>query len=60
MIQQITLNFHLQLESIQYSFAQAIIGAIIRTYKENIHQELDLESRQQRQWYMKFLYFPKM
>ena len=48
------------MESIQYNAALAITGAIRGSYREKLHQELGLESLQQRRWYRKLCYFFKL
>ena len=46
-------SFHDNLELIQYNASLAITGAIRGTSKENLYQELGLESLQQRYWFRK-------
>ena len=50
-------SFHRNIESLQYNIALAITGAIRRTSRETIYQELGLESLQQRRWYRKLSLF---
>ena len=46
-------SFQQKVESIHYSAVLAIIGAIPRTSKEKLLEELGLESQQHRPWYRK-------
>ena len=48
------------MESIQYDAALAITGAIRGTSRENLYQELGLESLRKRQWYRKLCNFFKI
>ena len=50
-------SFHQKIESLQHNAALAITGAIRGTSRENIYQELGLESLQQRRWYRKLCLF---
>ena len=50
-------TFYQKMESIQYNAALAITGAIRGSSRENLYQELGLESLQQRRWYRKLCYF---
>ena len=49
-----------KMESIQYNACLAITGAIRGMSRENIYQELGLESLQLRRWYRKFCIFYKV
>ena len=49
--------FHNKLESIQYNVCLAITGAIRRTSKQKLSQELGLESLQLRRWCRKLCLF---
>ena len=51
--QAVNSSFHAKMESIQYNACLAITGAIRGTSREEIYQELDLESLQIRRWYRK-------
>ena len=53
-------TFYQKMESIQYNAALAIAGAIRVSSRENLYQELGLESLQQRRWYRKLCYFFKL
>ena len=53
------MSFHHKLESVQYNVCLAITGAIRGTSKENLYQELGLESLQLRRWYRKLGKFYK-
>ena len=53
-------SFHQNLEKIQYDSALAIAGAIRRTSKEKLDEELGLEFLEKRRWYRKFCYFYKI
>ena len=44
-------SFHQKIKSIQYNACLAITGAIRRSCREKIYQELGLESFQHRRWY---------
>ena len=46
-------SFHENIESSQDNAALAILGAVRGTSREKLHQELDLQSLQQRRWYRK-------
>ena len=46
-------SFHENIESAQDNAALAILGAVRGTSREKLHQELDLQSLQQRRWYRK-------
>ena len=50
-------SFDLKLESIQYNSALAITVDLRGTPKEDIYQELGLDSLQQRRWYRKLYCF---
>ena len=50
-------SFRQKAESLQYNGAIAIAGAIRRTSRENIYQELDLKSVYQRRWYKNLCFF---
>ena len=54
------LSFQQKLESGQYRACLAITGAIRCTSRENIYQELGLESLQSRRWYRKLTMFYKI
>ena len=58
--QAYNMSFHQKLESIQYNACLAITGAIRGTSKENLYQELGLESLQLRRWYRKLGMFYKI
>ena len=49
-------SFHQKLEKIQYNACIAITGAIRGTSKENIYQELGLESLKSRRWFRKICF----
>ena len=51
--QAYNMYFHHKLESIQYNACLAITGAIRDISKENLYQELVLQSLQLRRWYRK-------
>ena len=53
-------SFHQKVESIQYNACPAITGAIRGSSRENVYQELGLESVQHRRWYRKLCYFYKI
>ena len=53
-------SFHQKIESIQYNACLAITSAIRGSSRENIYQELGLESLQHRGWYRKLCYFYKI
>ena len=53
-------SFHQKLDSIQYNAALAITGAIRRSSREKLYQELGLESLKQRRWFRKLCYFFKI
>ena len=53
-------SFHQKNESLQYSAALAITGAIRGTSREKLYQQLGLESLQQRRWYRKLCLFFKI
>ena len=53
-------SFHAKIESIQYNTCLAITGAIRGTSREQIYQELGLESLQVRRWYRKLCLFYKL
>ena len=57
--QAVNSSFHAKMESIQYNACLAITGAIRGTSREEIYQELDLESLQIRRWYRKLCLFYK-
>ena len=44
-------SFHQKLDSIQYNAALAITGAIRGTSKEELYDELGLETLEKRRWY---------
>ena len=46
-------SFHQNIELIQYNAALAIAGAVRRTSRKKLYQELSFESLQQRRWYRK-------
>ena len=54
------MSFHQKLESIQYNASLSITGAIKGTSKENLYQELSLESRQLQRWYRELGMFYKI
>ena len=54
--QSYNASFHQKLDSIQYNAALAITGAIRRTSKEKLYDELDLETFKKR-WYRTLLLF---
>ena len=58
--QAFSLSFQQKLESIQYSAYFAITGAIPGTSRQEIYQELGLESLQSRHWYRKLAMFYKI
>ena len=47
-------------ESIQYNAALAVTGAIRRTTREKLHQELGLESLKDRRWLRRLCYLHKV
>ena len=49
----IALPFHQNIESVQHNASLAITGAVRRTSREKLYQELGFESLQQRRWYKK-------
>ena len=51
---------HERLELIQYNAELAITGAIRRSSREKLYQELGFESLQQRRWYRKLCLFDKI
>ena len=53
-------SFHQKIESLQYNVALAIAGAIRKTWRKKIYQEIALESLQQRRWYRKLCLFFKI
>ena len=53
-------SFHAKMESIQCNACLAITGAIRGTSRENIYQELGLDSLQFRRWYRKLCLFYKV
>ena len=55
--QSYNASFHQKLDSIQYNAALAITGAIRRTSKEKLYDELDLETFKKRRWYRTLLLF---
>ena len=57
--QTVNSSFHAKMESIQYNACLAITGAIRGTSREEIYQELELESLQIRRWYRKLCLFYK-
>ena len=48
--QAFTNSFHAKMESIQYNACLAITGVIRRRAKENIYEELGVESIQLHRW----------
>ena len=50
-------SLHQNLGKIQYNSALAMTGAIRGTSKENLYQELTLESLEKRRWFRKLCYF---
>ena len=46
-----------KMETIQYNEASAIIGVIRCSSRENLYQELGIETPQQRRWYRKLCCF---
>ena len=54
------MSFHQRLESIQYNACLAITGAVRGTLKENLYQELGVESLQLRRWFRKLGMFDKI
>ena len=58
--QAYNLSFHQKLESIQYNASLALTGAIRRSSREKLYQELGLESLQLRRWYRKLCCFYKI
>ena len=53
-------SFHNKLETLQYSAALAITGAIRGSSREKLYQELGLESLKLRRWYRKLVVFYKI
>ena len=51
--QAYNLSFHQKLEPIQYNAALALTLAIKGSPRENLYQELGLETLQLRRWYRK-------
>ena len=58
--QTFNASFHEKLESIQYIACLALTGTIRGTSKENLYQELGLESLQHRRWYRILSFFYKI
>ena len=58
--QSYNTSFHQRLVSLQYNAALDIIGAIRGTLKENLYNELGLESLQNRQRYRKLSFLHKV
>ena len=54
------MSFHQKLESIQQNACLATTGAIRRTSKEKLYQELGLESLQLQRWFRKLGMFYKI
>ena len=54
------MSFHQRLKSIQYNACLVITGAIRGTLKENLYQELGVESLQLRRWFRKLGMFDKI
>ena len=52
--------FQNKIESVQYNACLAITGAIRRTSKERLYEELGFESLQHRLWYRKLCYLCKI
>ena len=52
--------FQNKIESVQYNAFLAITGAIRRTSKERLYEELGFESLQHRLWYRKLCYLCKI
>ena len=55
-----TAPFQQKMETIQYNAALAITGTIRGSYREKLHQELGLETLQQRRWHRKLRCFYKI
>ena len=53
-------SFHKRIESLQYSAALAITGAIRGSSREKIYQELGIESLRTRRWFRKLALFYKI
>ena len=53
-------SFHQRLEPLQYNAALAITSAVRGTSKENLYNELGLESLQNRRWYRKLSVYTKL
>ena len=53
-------TFHQKLESIQYNSCLALSGAIRGSSREQLYQELGLESLQRQRWYRKLSFFYKI
>ena len=53
-------TFHQKFESIQYNACLALSGAIRGSSRENLYQELGVESLQYRRWYRKLSLFYKI
>ena len=51
--------FHQKLQTFQYNASLAITGTTRGTSRENLHQELNLESLQLSAWYREFCCFVK-
>ena len=58
--QAYNVSFQQKVESIQYNAAVAITGAIRRTSKEKLFEELGLQSLQHRRWYRNLCCFYKI
>ena len=57
--QSYNTSFHQRLESLQYNAALGTTGTIRGTSKENLYNELGLESLQNRRWYKKLFFLYK-
>ena len=58
--QTFNMSFQQKMETIQYNAALAITGAIRGSSRENLYQELGLETLQQQRWYRKLCSFYKI
>ena len=53
-------SFNLKMESIEFNAALSIASAIVGTSRENLYQQLGLESLPKKRWYRKLCYFLKI